>query len=877
MSWSRRGARDRDFDEELQTHVALAASEEMSRGVPADEARRRALARLGGVDAAREQHRDARSLPRLESLGRDLRDAIRLLRRSPGFAFVAIASLALGIGANTAVFSVFDALMFRPLAVREPSRLVQIIPKPNRSEGSYPQWEQIRSRRDLFDGVCAWTQDGPLDVGLIQDGTLVPLASQWVSGDFAPVLGLRAERGRWLDVNDERTVANGGETVAVISDAFWRTYLGARDDALGRVLITNRFPVTIVGIAPADFLGMDVGSSFDLMLPITAMPKGFLNAPTAWWVSIFARLKPGQTIDAASAAVRAIQPAIRQATLSTQFPPSMRDAYLRDPMSVVSAATGRSSLRARYRDPLALIMAGVALLLLITCANLTNLLLARAETRRHEISLRLALGASRMRLVRQLLVESLVLSAIGAAAGLVVAAWSSRLLVQQLSTDVTRVALALPLDWRVLGFATLAAVLTTLIVGLTPAFRATRVAPQAALAERGRGTAVASGRLGPTLVAVQIALSFVLLMGAGLLGRTFFALGRADLGFNPVPVATVRLTLKPGATWGDDNSRSSKLRPVLDAVRATPGVSTAAFAGGTTPMAGFQEDWFFENPPGLLLPEDERDVYFQDAGSGWFQTLGMRVVAGRDFGDEDRPQHGTVAIVNETLARRFFPGQSALGQTLRGGQKTWTIIGVVNDAVYINARQGVPPTLYRFLPETSSLIVRAANGDASSITRDVAAAIAHANPDILVSTRRMTDQAAATLVRERLVATLAILFGILALVLASAGVYGVMAYTVGRRRAEIGIRRALGATTPAIATLVLRQSSMLAAIGLIAGAIASVWAMRFVRPLLYGLEPYDAITLTGTALVLALVTLAASWTPIRRATRVDPAVVLREQ
>jgi predicted permease len=878
MSWSRRRARDRDFEDELQAHVALAASEEMSRGVPAAEARRRALARLGGVDAAREQHRDARGLPWIESLGRDLRDAIRLLRRSPGFAFVAIASLALGIGANTAVFSVFDALVFKPLAVREPDRLVQIIPRPNLSDdSSYPIWEQIRDRRDLFDGMCAWTQDVPFDVGLIQDGALVPLAAQWVSGEFASTLGLHAERGRWLDMSDEQAAADGGEKAAVISDAFWRTHLGAKDDAIGSVLMTNSFPVTIVGIASPDFLGMDVGSAFDLMLPITAAPKGLREAPMAWWVrSVFARLKPGQTIEAASAAVRAIQPAIRQATLSTQLPPSMREAYLREPMTVVSAATGRSSLRLRYRDPLALVMAGVALLLLIACANLTNLLLARAETRRHEIGVRLALGASRTRLVRQLIVESLLLSTIGAAVGLLVAAWSSRLLVSQLSTDVTRVALALPLDWRVLGFATLAAIVTTLVVGLVPAFRATRVAPQAALAERGRGTAVASGRLGRTLVASQIALSFVLLVGAGLLARTFLALERADLGFNPAPVAAVSLSWKGGDARGDEASKAAKLRLTLDAVRAAPGVAMAAFADGVTPMAGFQEDWFFENPPGLSLPQADRDVYFVDAGVGWFETLGMRVLEGRDFNDADQPQSKTIAIVNQTLARRFFPRQSAIGRTVRGGHKTWTIVGVVNDAVYINVRQGVPPTLYRFLDETNGLVVRAANGDASSIIRELVPVITRAEPDLLARTRRMTDQAAATLVRERLVATLSLLFGVLALVLASAGVYGVMAYTVGRRRGEIGIRRALGATTPAIATLVLRQSSMLAAIGLIAGAIASLWAMRFVRPLLYGLEPYDEMTLVGAAVVLALVALAASWTPIRRATRVDAAAVLRE-
>jgi predicted permease len=879
MSWSRRSARDGDFDEELQTHVALAASEEMSRGVPADEARRRALARLGGVDAAREQHRDARGLPWLESLGRDLRDAVRLLRRSPGFAFVAIASLALGIGANTAVFSIFNALLLRPLPVREPERLVQVARDPRQTVLSYPLWEQIRAHGEIFDGTAAWSSIG---ANLIQDGALVPVAVGWTSGDFASVLGLRAQRGRWLTLDDERRAKDGGDKMAVVSDAFWRTRLGGADDVIGRVLTLDQLSVTIVGVATPDFTGMEVGNTFDLIVPITARPRRALNARTDWWVSVYARLKAEQTTAQASAALRAVQPEIREATLPLELRPDLRDGYLRQPMSVASATTGGTSgLRFRYRDPLSLTMAGVGLLLLITCANLTNLLLARADARRHEISLRLVLGASRTRLVRQLLVESLLLSTIGAAAGLLVAAWSSRLLIQQLSTDVTRVSLALPLDGRVLAFATLAAVATTLVVGLVPAFRATRVAPRAALAERGRANAAASGRLGHALVAIQIALSFVLLTGAGLLGRTFLTLGRADLGFDPRPVATVTMTLRPGASWGEDASRTSRLQRLRDVARATPGVASAAFAGGT-PMSGNQADWFVENTPGLSLPESQRDIYFQDVGSGWFETLGMRVIAGRDFGDADRVQFDRGAIVNDTLARRFFPGQIAIGRTLRevafgnDAPHLWTIVGVVNDAVYMNAREGVPPTLYRFVPAHSVLVARAAGGDAATMARNVAAAIARADPDVLVSTRRLADQAAATLVRERLVATLSLLFGILALVLASAGVYGVMAYTVGRRRGEIGIRRALGATTPAIATLVLRQSSMLAAIGLIAGAIASVWAMRFVRPLLYGLEPYDAITLTGTALVLALVTLAASWTPIRRATRVDPAVVLRE-
>jgi putative ABC transport system permease protein len=525
-------------------------------------------------------------------------------------------------------------------------------------------------------------------------------------------------------------------------------------------------------------------------------------------------------------------------------------------------------------------MATVGLVLIIACANIANLLLARAGARRQELSLRLALGASRFQLVRQMLIEGLLLAMLGALAGGALALWGGRLLVDQLAASV---ALPLPLDWRVLGFTAMVTMLTALLFGVGPALRATRDASSLALTEKRRDVSGASGwRFGRGLVVMQIALSFVLVVGAGLFLRTFVALAYAPLGFDPARVLSVSLTIRPGVTLGDEPGMTARYTRVLDAVRAAPGVQAAAFAGGTSPMSGYQHNNILENPPGLSLPESVRDVYFRDAGVGWFETFGMTLLEGRGFLPEDAPTFQRVAVVNETLARQFFPGSRAIGQTLREvplpgtTPVPMTIVGVVADAVYNSVRDGVPPTLYRFVTRSSNLVVRSATSDTAPVARDIAELVARTDAAFLVTIRPIADQVRSTVERERLVALLSGFFGSIALLLAGVGVFGVMAYNVGQRRREIAVRRALGADRHSIMRLVIRRSLTLVAMGLATGAIISSWLMGLLQPLLYGLGPHDPVTIGGSALTLGLIGLISGWLPARRATRADPASVLRE-
>ena len=443
--------------------------------------------------------------------------------------------------------------------------------------------------------------------------------------------------------------------------------------------------------------------------------------------------------------------------------------------------------------------------------------------------------------MRQLLIESLLLAGLGAMAGGVLAIWAGHLLVAQLATSVT---LALPFDWRVLTFTALVSVGTALLFGIVPALRATRVVPSQVLSDRSRPVAGAasSWRFGRGLVVVQISLSFVLVVGAGLLLRTFASLVNAPLGFDPAPVLTVALTTRPGMSLGAEPQPAARYAAVLDAVRALRGVEAAAFSGATSPMSGFQHDNVLENPPGLALSESSRDTFFRDAGIGWFDAFGMRIVAGRDFDARDLPVFQSVAVVNETLARRFFPGSNPIGQTVREvpppGQvaTSVTIVGVVGDAVYNSVREGVPPTLYRLVPR-GHLVVRVAGSEPARMSRDIAEAIARTDPALLATVQPLSTLVRATVARERLVALMSGLFGAIALLLAGVGVYGVMAYNVGQRRREIALRRALGADTRSITNLVVGRSLTLVAGGVAIGVLTSVWLMGWLAPLLFGLGP----------------------------------------
>ncbi len=819
----------------------------------------------------------------------DVRDALRALRATPVISAVAVLSLALGIGANTAIFSIVDSLMLRSLPVKEPQRLVLL------ADWSWtnPIWEQIRDRQDqLFQSAFAWSSTR---FNLTESGQTDFARGLWASGRFFEVLGVPAILGRTFTTADDARGGGPDGAVTVISYDFWQTHFGGAADVVGRSLTLNRVAFTVIGVTPPGFFGPSVGQAFDVAAPLGDEPlvrpgQSALDQRSWWWLNIMARLKPGQTVGQATAALRGVQPQIRDATLPPNWPPDHLDRYLKDAFTLTPAATGASYLRRQYERPLVAIMIVVGLVLLIACANIANLLLARANARRHELSVRLALGASRWRLARQLLSESLVLSGIGASLGLAFAWWGSALLVRQLSTGGRTVFLDLSLDWRVLGFTAAVAVGTALLFGTVPAFRAARVEPNEALKEQGRG--LAGERrvgLGSALVVGQVALSLVLVVAAGLFVRTFSALAHVDLGFDRDKVLVVNVTsqraeMKPA-------EREALYDRLLKAVVAVPGVSHAGLSF-ITPVSNSMWNNTVEVTGAPEMSERDRSTNMNYVSPDWFTTYGTPILGGRAFDDRDRRGSKPVAIVNEAFARHFMNGASPIGRTVRQeGRPGQTmplieIVGLARDAVYLSLRDPVPPTMYLPLAQPDpndegfmssiALSVRAAGGSPALLTKSVVDAVAGVDRDLSLTVRTLADQVNASLLQERLVAMLSGFFGAVALLLAGLGLYGVTAYAVSRRRTEIGIRLALGARPGGVVRLVLRRVALLVGTGVVVGGVASLWAARFAGSLLYGLQPRDPWTLGAAAAVLAGVGALAGWLPARRASRVDPARVLRE-
>jgi predicted permease len=794
---------------------------------------------------------------------------------------VAILSLALGIGANSAIFSILDSLLLKALPVERPEQLVLVTGgNGERTDWTGPIWEAIRVREDRFGGALAWSSTR---FNLARGGETELVDGLSASGRLFDVLGVPAVLGRTFTAEDGRRGGGPDGPVAVISHGFWQRRFGGATDVIGRTLTVEGVARTIVGITPPGFFGLEVGRTFDVAIPLGR--EWSVDSRSYSWLNVMLRLKEGQDIGRAQATLQGIQSQIRNETLPHDWRPKDLDGYLREGFSLQAAATGGSALRERYRRPLTTIMVVVGLLLLIACANIANLLLARATARRHEISIRSALGASRWRIARQLLAESLVLSAIGALVGLAVAQIGSRLLVAQLSTSTNTVFLPLDLDWRILGFTGAVAVTTAILFGTAPAFRSTRTQPQDAIKAHGRGVIGDSGLgVGSVLVVLQVALSLVLVVGAGLFMRTFASLATLDLGFDrdPVLVAsidTTRLQLEPSA-------RPALFQRMLEAAASVPGVAQASLSA-VTPVTG---SWQFriELPDGPDLPEHDRGVFVNLVTENWFRTYGISLLVGRDFTHADTTSAPPVVIVNEAFARRFAPGRNAIGARVRepGGPGRpaidRVIIGLVEDAVYRNVRVPAPPTIYLPFwqqPEPSSrmsLSLRAAGGSPALLIRPLAAALGGVSTDLAITFRPLADQVNASLIQERLLAGLAGFFGGLALLLAGLGLYGVTAYGVTRRRAEMGIRLALGASPRGVTALVLRRVAWLVGLGVVAGTAASLWASRFVSILLYGLEPYDPATIAGAIGILAGVGMLSGWLPARRASRIDPMRVLRE-
>jgi predicted permease len=705
----------------------------------------------------------------------DVRIAIRTLRATPIVTLVVILSLALGIGANTAMFSIVNSLLLRALPVERPDRLVLLLSNPSVSPASpwsNPAWEQICDRHaDLFQATFAFSRR-TTRFNLTQGGQTDFVDGVYASGQYFTALGVTSMLGRAFTAEDDRRGGGPNGPVAVISYAFWQRRFGGSADVIGKTQTIDRVPFTIVGVMPPDFFGTDVGSRSDVILPLGTewLIRGRdsqLDRATTSWLLVMARLKDGQTIASAQEALAGVQPQIREATMPTNQSAQAGARYLATPFGVRPAAGGPSAMRGRYRQPILAIMAVVALVLLIACANVANLFLARAAARRHEFSVRLAVGASRWRLARQQLVESLLLSTAGGIAGLGMARWASDLVIQQLSTQANTVFLDTRLDWRVLAFTAAIGIAVALLFGVVPALGASRIAPIEAMREHGRGTASERGiGVGGALVAGQVALSFVLVVAAGLFIRTFTSLATLNVGFDRDAVLLVRLDVPP--TSAKPSQRAALYERVAATVRLAPGVSHSAISE-VTPVSGMITDVYVEAENGPQLTPPQNVSYRNVITPDWFATYGTRFLAGRDFDDRDGRSAPPVAIVNETFARRFLQGGNPVGRRIRnpssapGETRPWMeVVGVVADAIYLSLRDTVPPTMYVPLAQRDvtgsfsfvSLSVRAASGSPALLARGISDAIARVNPDIAITFTPLKQQVDAALVQERIMAML---------------------------------------------------------------------------------------------------------------------------
>jgi putative ABC transport system permease protein len=876
--------REAELREEIEAHRAHRQDALERDGLSSRDAARASRDALGHITLAVEDARDVWAMRAIDQLRQDARTAVRGLRKTPAFTFVALITLTLGIGANTTLFSIFNSLILRPLPVRDPASLALLA----HGSWSYPVWQEIRARdTELFDGSLAWARQ---TFDLSPGGRSDLVDGAYVSGRFFDVLGVSAVRGRMLMSSDDSRAAAEGP-VTVISYRFWQQRFGGADDVLGRQVTVQRVPFTIVGVMPRGFFGPDVGRMADVMIPFATEPlirggESWLAEPGTVWLEIMVRRKLGQGLDEANAALRAAQPAIRTATSLGRSAAGAR--YLRDPLTLVPAATGQSRLRSRFETPLSVMVVAVGLVLLVACANIASLLMARAVARRRELTVRLALGGSRWRIARLLFVESLLLTATGAALGTVFASWSSAILVQQLDTWQNIVSLDLALDWRVLAFTTLLACLSAVVAGVAPVLGLKSMVPGDALKDAGRGlTGDRRFVVRGAFVVVQVAVSLVLIVAAGLFLRTFVALNRLPLGFTPEPLLVAELNLQAGGVRPED--RPPRVERLRDAAAAVPGVHLAAVSAVRLLTGGGWDTGQVGVGDEPIPPRDRSQplVWLNATTPGWFDAMGMPLRSGRDFDAGDRAGSRPVAIGNESFVKRYLPGRQPLGQRVRLGfdpDTRYEIIGVVADAVYTMPREGMLATLYvpvaQRQPEsywpTMQLTIKTAAGARATVVRDVAAALTQADPAVAFTFRSFDQIVEATVTQERLIALLSAFFGGLALLLASVGLYGIVAHDVRARQTEIGLRLALGATVRGIERLVLRRVGALIAAGLALGLGGSLWAARFVGTLVFQSDARDPGTLAAAAAVLVAVGVAAAWLPARHAARLDPAIVLRE-
>ncbi len=879
----RKGKLDHELDDEIKAHLEMQIDENVRKGMSLEEARYAAQRSFGGVDQIKELYRDRRGVPLIETTLQDLRFAIRVLRRSPVYTTVVVLTLAIGIGANTAIFSLVDAVLIKLLPVNNPEQLVAIDTFSQRGERtnfSYPLFEQLRDRTSTFKGVFA-AIDGTSNMEMIGPANSQPLQVevQLVSGEYFPVLGVNAITGRTLTTEDNKVP--GAHPVAVINYAFWRNKLGGDNSIVGKSIKLKNQPFTIVGVTPPDFFGESVGRAPDIWVPLMMQPnfdrgESFLGMPNMGWLRVMARLDPAESRQQAQAAL-----AVWLSQVQTDQGELGRNARRLSRVEVVPGSRGLSETRDKFSKQLWILTAVVGLLLLIACANVANLLLVRASARAKEVAVRLAIGAGRGRLIRQFLTESLLLAFAGAVLGLILASWGSRLLLRMASEGAGPIPIDVSLNVRIFGFTMLVALITAILFGLTPALSATR--PDVNTALKVNTVANPGLPLSRLLVVVQVALSLLLITGAALFVQTLRNLRIRNMGFEADKVLQVRIDAQ-SAGYKDEQLADLYTR-LLTSIESVPGVvsastSSSGFRTGSSRTCCVAVEGYTFNA------NEDRQIQTGSVAPGYFKTIGLPMLLGREFQQQDlSPQKtpgsfGKVAIINEVMARRYFGNSNPVGKHFGWGDPPDVkydieIIGVAANAVYGNLREETSSLIY-FPGNRGQLLVVRAAGAPDAVVTSIRNEIRAVDKNLLVSgiktVPQLIDQ---SLILEALLAKLSSFFGVLALLLASIGLYGVMAYAVVRRTKEIGIRMALGAQPASVRWMVLRDTLKLVIVGVVIGIPAALAATRFISGLLYGLTPTDPISVSMAVITLVGSAMLAGFLPARTASRVDPLVALK--
>ncbi len=981
LSLFRRRQLEERLQEELGFHLEMQAREHEARGMSAAAARQAARAALApdgpgwSVESLKEEMRARRGVPGLETLGQDLRYAVRMMRKSPGFTAVALLSMAFGVGTNCAIFSVVDALLLKPLPVAGADRLV-VLQKSRRGDPmllfSYSAWRLLQ-QAPQYAGVMAMTVDFPAVVRLLapqatpgttpgavlasRAGEAVETATaQLVSGNFFSALGVGTAVGRSFTAEED--AVPGGHPLAVISYGYWQRRFGRDPSVVGRALLVNGVPVTVIGVVRRGFHSAIADVAPDLFLPVTLRDlvkyEGNIESDgpdlpglsifeqvNEHWLLLLACRRPGVSAERAGAALNVLFQRDKAARLVTYTKDAEqgRRQLMDERVLLAPAARGLSHLRGSLTQPLLILMAVSALVLVIACANLANLLLARADRRRKEMALRLGIGAGRGRLLRQLLTESLLLAGLGGALGIAGAGWGSRLLLGLASRSAKPIPLDVGLDWRLLVFALGVALVTGIGFGLAPALQATRVDLAANLKEGagamgrrtaagGGGAAGAGGGLGRVLVAAQIGLSLVLLIGAGLLVRSLRNLMEVDPGV--ARTSLVLVTINPHLLGYDADRLTALYSRLVERLEAVPGVRSASLSNLRL-LSGSSWDENVALPGYTPRPDEDTDAQLRVVTPRYFETVGLPLLAGRAFGPADREGAPKVAIVDEAMGRRFWPRGSTMGSeaaaaaraaaaaaaataeagstaTAAGGAAAWDpasvlgqrfgfgppgnsrdyeIVGVARSVRSISLGNAPPPTAYLPVAQRPGAVirdleVRLAGGPEGPLQAGVIGAlrraIAEVEPSLPVfSIVTMGEQMEGSLARERAVARLTGFFGALALLLAAIGLYGVMSYSVARRTNEIGLRMALGAPRSQVLGLVMRDTARLVAAGVAAGLVAAVATTRLAASQLFGLGAFDPPTVVTATLAMVAVALVAGFLPARRAAGTDPMVALRHE